>query len=696
MKTNILRLSVLTACLLQSTIAYAEEMELDPIVVSSDFRAKTLSKTSNSVTVLGEDKIADKASLSFEDIVGKAPNVNFTSGASRAHYVQIRGIGERSQFISPVNPSVGLMIDGIDVSDSALALSMFDVRQIEILRGPQGTTFGANGMAGLVSLQSNEPTAETQGHIEATAGNYNTKAFGFAIGGSIIEDVLLSRFSLYSNESDGFSENTFLDKDDTQNIDELTAKAQFRLLLNKDHTIDLNILHIDINNGYDAFNFDNSRKTRSDEPGKDTQETDAFAIKSTYNIDDIMHLETKVSLQKSHMQYSFDVDWSHKGAFSKDAYPYSAFDKYERDRKKADFDIRLISDKAGRIFSGSTDWTLGAYYKKQDENLLRNYTYLDTPYTSSFDTKSMAAYGQLCAKLSEKLTFIVGMRIEKWDAEFVDSDAMLIDTDETLLGGKLGLTYHQDVNNLHYVTLSKGYKPGGINADNSLSDNQREFKTEHLWNLDIGRTSSHFNGALKSRVNLFYGLREDQQVKSSVVQVREDASTDFTDYLANAAKGKYYGLESQVDYYANDDLHLFLSLGLLKAKFDEYTDPNPDSEDVNGRAPAQSPEYQYNIGFNYNIIENVSLKADVEGRGSYYFSNRHNEKADSYTLVNSSITYTGESWSATLWGRNLTDETYQVRGFGSFGNNPGNGYETELYTQQGSPRTFGFTVGYDF
>jgi outer membrane receptor protein involved in Fe transport len=696
MTTKHLTLSLLAVSALASNTSFAEELTLDAIVVNADFREQNLSKVGAAVTVLTEDKIAGKSAANFEDVIGQVPNVNFTSGASRAHYIQIRGIGERSQFKSPVNPSVGLIVDGIDVSDSALALTMFDVKQIEVLKGPQGTTFGANGMAGVVSLQSNAPTKETQGHIETTVGNYNTKAYGAAVGGTLIEDKLLGRFSIYQNTSDGFIENDFLNRDDTQNIDELTAKAQLRLLAGENHTVDINLLHVDVDNGYDAFNFENGLTTYSDQPGQDAQQTDAIAVKSTYQIDETMHMVTKASYSQTDTTYSYDEDWSYEGQFSEDLYPYSSFDQYDRERQKVDFDVRVVSDKAGRIFNGTTDWTVGAYYKKQNEDLIRTYTYLDVPYTSSYDTKNMAIYGQIDSQIAEQFILTAGLRVEKWDAAFADNDGLNIDTDEVLVGGKLGLAYQQDANNLHYITLSKGYKPGGVNADNSLDLDARDFKTEHLWNIDMGRNSTFLEGALKTRINLFYGLRRDQQVKSSVVQVREDGSTDFIDYLANAAESHYYGLESQIDYMANDNLHVYASLGLLKSEFDDYTDPNPSSVDVNGRAPAQSPEYQYTVGFDYMLTDELSLKAEVEGKDAYYFSNRHNEMSDAYALINASLTYVTGDFTATLWGKNLTDEVYQTRGFGSFGNNPANGYETELYTQQGNPRTFGFTLGYDF
>jgi len=697
MKTKILTGSMIAAYALLNTTAFAEETTtLDPIVVSADFREEKLSQTSASVTVIGEDEIYDKSTQSFIETLTSTPNVNFSSGASKAKYIQIRGIGERSQYATPVNPSVGLMLDGIDFSNATLGVTMFDVKQIEVLRGPQGTTFGANGMAGVVSLQSNEPTKETEGHVEATIGDYNTKAFGAALGGTLIKDTLLGRISVYKNTSDGYMENSYLNREDTNNIDEFTTKAHLRWFATDKHTLDLNYMYIDVDNGYDAFTFDNSRTSHADEPGKDTQKTKAFSLTSTYQVNPKMHLISKFSHSNSDFEYSYDEDWSYVGEFDDSLYPYSSFDQYLRDRKQSDIDIRLVSDIDGRIFNGLTDWTIGVYYKEAAEDLTRNYTYLSGPFSSTFDTKNKAIYGQLDTAINPKLTLVTGLRVEDWDAKYRDSDAMFIDTDETLVGGKIGLNYEEAENRLYYVSLSKGYKPGGVNADNALPDEDRPYETETLWNLEGGVNSSHFNDTLTSRLNLFYGKRKDQQVKSSLVLPRPDGSTDFIDYLTNAAKAHYYGLESELNYYPNDSLHVYASLGLLQSEFDEYDDPNPTSVDVTGRAPAQSPEYQYNIGLNYAFAEAWLFRTNVEGMGSYYFSNRHNEKSDAYALLNGSVEYTNGNWGAIAWARNITDEDYQVRGFGSFGNNPGNGYATELYTQQGAPRTIGLTVTYDF
>ncbi|WP_309499402.1 TonB-dependent receptor domain-containing protein [Sulfurovum sp.] len=689
MKSKILTVSIIASYALLNTTVFAEEISLDPIVVGADFREQNLSKTTSSVTVIGEEEIYDKSTQSFVEALASAPNVNFTAGASKAKYIQIRGIGERSQFGTTMNPSVGVIVDGIDLSQSPLGMTMFDVKQIEVLRGPQGTTFGANGMAGMVIAQSNAPTAQPTGHAEVTVGNYNTKAFGAAVGGTIIDDTLLGRVSVYKNSSDGYMDNSYLGREDTNNIDELSVKGALKWLVSDNHTIDFNLLHADIDNGYDAFTLDNSWDSHSDMPGRDTQLTDAFSLKSTYQFKDTMHLVTAISHSVTDSLYSYDEDWSYVGEFDASLWPYQGFDSYARDKKQTDFDMRIVSDEAGKIVNASTAWTVGTYYKNYSEDLTRNTLDYNNPgvfnlFTHDYNTISKAIYAQTDSDLTDKLMLTLGVRAESWEVEYDDSDAFVENADENLYGGKIGLTYEAQSNVLYYATLSKGYKPGGVNADNMIPVENRIYQTETLWNLDVGVNSNYFDNTLINRFNLFYGKRQDQQVKTYIEQDRS-----FSDYLDNAAKGTYYGLESELDYYPTETLHLYTKLGLLHTEFDEYT------SQMNGRTPAQSPAYQYNVGFDYDFIENWRFRTNVIGMGSYYFSDTHDSESDPYALLNSSLEYMHGDFTVILWGRNLTDTEYDVRGF-YFGNNPANYYESEVYTQKGTPLTAGITLTYDF
>jgi outer membrane receptor protein involved in Fe transport len=710
----------------------SDEAILDPIVVSADFRDANLSQTSNAVSVIGEDELYDKASQSFIQTLSATPNLNFASGASKAKYIQIRGIGERSQYETPMNPSVGVMVDGIDFSQLTLGLTSFDTKQVEILKGPQGTLFGTNAIAGVIALESNEPTEETEGHIETTVGNYNTKAIGAAVGGKISEN-LLGRISVYKNTSDGYIKNWTPDtgtRKDTNNIDELVIKSKLKWLVSDNHTIDFTFMHVNVDNGYDGWTFDNSRTTYSDQPGTDAQKTDAFAIQSTYQISPKMHLVTKVSHSDSASEYSYDVDWSYDGQF---IYGYNYFDQYLRDQKQTDLDVRLVSDEDGKIFNNTTSWTLGTYYRDQNEDFQRNYTGLYSAYNADYTTDTKAIYGQLDTALTDSLVLTTGLRLEKWKANYdaagyYDSnntdykDPYSSQTDDVLKGGKIGLAYTSEANDLYYINLAKGYKPGGFNINGpDLDADQKNYLTETLWNLESGVNSSYLNGKLKSRFNLFYGERKDIQVKQYLTESDPNTGgvTDYTEFMSNAAKAKYYGLESRLDYYPSDKLHVYASLGLLKTKFGHYefsrdlnlddiittdidlngdgiiTEIDSEYFNMSGRETANSPLYQYSIGLAYNLGSNWIFKANMEGKDEYYFSDGHNQKSRSYNLVNSSLEYVQDQFAVSLWGRNLTNKEYDVRGFGDFGNTP-NDYYLDRYVQLGAPRTFGVTLSYDF
>ena len=680
---------------------------LEPIIVNADFRPAEIQTTAISITSIGTEEIQSRSAQHLEDILNMAPNVNMSSGGSRSHYFQIRGIGERSQFKAPIKLSVGLIIDDMDFSRSGAAATLFDIEQVEILRGPQGTRFGANALAGVINLRSKEPTNDLDIHFESTIAEYDTRSVGVAVGGPLIKDKLLGRFAIHSNQSDGYIDNDYLNRDDTNDRDELTARTSLKWLATDDLTVSLKYLHLDIDNGYDAFTFDNSRTTFSDEPRTDSQKTNAFSLRADWDISSALRLESIVSHSNSDLEYGYDEDWSYDGQFPVDALcldddydndpwtcPYSSSDQYLRERDNNSIEFRLLSNQDGKIFNNSTDWLIGFYHATQDEDLERNYTYLDAPFTSSYDTKNTAIFGQLDSALSEKLTLTTGLRVEFWDADYKDSEALNIDSDDTLYGGKVGLNYQAANQQMLYTNLSRGYKAGGVNTDGTLPTNARDFDTEYLWNLEAGIKSLWLDGSLKTNLAAFYGKRKDQQVNSSLLITRPDHTTDFIPYLTNAAKGKNMGIEAEMDWLVNSNWRLFANVGLLRATYDEYDDP--DGIDISGRRQAHAPNYQFAAGTEVYIGQNWTARANIEGKDEFYFSDRHNAKSNSYALVNASIEYAIESWRVNLWGRNLFDKDYAVRGFGSFGNNPSKGYITETYTQQGEPRIVGVSLSYDY
>jgi iron complex outermembrane receptor protein len=686
MKFNTLSLSI---AVLLSANAFAEvnEYDLPPMVISADFRPALALETPVSLTAINSDVIESRSAQHIEDVLNLAPNVNISAGASRGQFFQIRGIGERSQFSSPLNPSVGLIIDGIDFSRTGGAATLFDIEQVEVLRGPQGTRFGTNALAGVINLQSKQPTDELDIHFETGIAEYGTRSLGLAVGGPLIEDSLLGRIAVHSHRSDGYMDNDFLNRDNTQDRDELTARGQLKWLINNNLTVDLSLLHLNIDNGYDAFTLDNSRNSLSDVPGQDSQHTNAIALKTDWRANSAIQIQTATSYSKSDIVYSYDADWGFVGQFAPGLFPYSATEEFKRGRENYGFELKALSNEDGRLFSGHSEWVIGVNFLMQNEDLDLASDFGDL--VNEYETENVSLFAQLDTKLSEKLTLITGLRIERFEAEYKDSNGIDLDTSEVLFGGKLGLNFQIDDNHLLYTSLSRGYKSGGINNNDALPASELEFDTEYMWTLETGLKSLWLEGDLMTSISLFYSSRRDAQVKSSV-PVGIGA---FEDSITNAAKGSNYGLEAEINWAATDEIRLFTAVGLLHASFDSYE--NPRLVGIEDRRMAHAPAYTFTVGTEVAISPSLTFNANVEGKDEFYFSNSHNAKSNSYALTNASLKYRTGNWTMTLWGRNLFDKEYATRGF-FFGNNPAKGYVGENYIQLGDPRVIGLSAAWDY
>ena len=203
---------------------YAEE-NIEEIVVTAELTNNSLYDVPLSVTIVDDLKIKNRNAKHLDDILYTIPNMNYSTGSSRGKFLQIRGIGERSEFVEPVNYSVGIILDGIDLTGISLAASTFDVQQVEVLRGPQGTLYGANALAGLVNIISNNPTDSFYSELSGLFSEYGGKSIGEIISGPINNDIGY-RIGIKNYQSDGFINNDYLKVDDTNNIDEFVGRIK--------------------------------------------------------------------------------------------------------------------------------------------------------------------------------------------------------------------------------------------------------------------------------------------------------------------------------------------------------------------------------------------------------------------------------------------------------------------------------------
>jgi len=668
----------------------AEAVALDVVTVSADFRDSELQAIPASISVVDAESIDQRNAQHLEEILALVPNVNYAAGASRGRYFQIRGIGERSQFVAPLNPSVGTYVDGIDFTGFGGAATLIDVDQVEVLRGSQGTRFGANSLAGVINVKSTEPSIESKGYVKAHAESYNGFGLEAAHGGAISDSVLY-RAAVGKKISDGFIENTTLDTKDTNNIDELTSRLKLRWFASKDLTLDVSALYLDIDNGYDAFSLDENRKTKSDQPGHDRQESMALALDSNWKISNAVSMESILTANRTDAEYGFDEDWTDP-IFQPG---YQAFDNYKRDIKKDSVELRWLSGSEGRI--ANSDWLFGLFHQQASIDLIRDYTYA-SQFSSEYTTASSSLFAEINTALTNAIVLTSGLRFENWKSEYADNNSIAGDNNENLMGGKLAIEYSTQSSDLVYASITRGYKAGGFNGEANLpSEDVRHFDTEYQWNYEVGSKYSALNDKLMNRISVFYSDRQDLQLKSSTAVDNGNGGVSFIDYTSNAGKGFSYGLEWEMNWQIVADLDWNASLGLLKTEITEHSNPDPDAFNLKGREAAHAPEYTYATEITYAVTNNVSLQLGVEGKDEFFYSDSHDSKSESYNLVNARVAYQRNNYEVALYGKNITDEEYSARGFAGWDADPrsGAGFDETEFQQLAAPAVFGISARID-
>lgn len=695
-------------------LAWAEEDEveqIETIEIKGEILPTEAADAANAVDIVNMQQIERLGATHLQDMLHQIGNVNFSGGSSRARFIQIRGIGERSQFVDPVNPSVGIAIDGIDYSSNGAAAMMFDVEQIEVFKGPQGTSIGANAMAGFVNINSAEPGIAQPTKIRLEAGNYGYTNLGAAVGGDINEQHAF-RVSANKVDGDGYIDNTYLNRDDTNGFDELAIRANVRSKINKDWIVDSTLHKFDIDNGYDAFSLDNNRSTLSDEPGFDRQDTTSFGVKSYYRGHEAFNNKVSFSVSNTDSDYGYDEDWSYEGIHEDG---YATTDHYFRIKSQSQFDVAFSSK--------DDDLIVGLYQQHKNESLDREFWDWDlwqaANFASELELSNTALYGEKRFQDSDKLEVSVGLRFESSTGDYDDTAGTNESFSDNMWGGHISASNKYSEQFLTYVRISRGFKSGGVNGEalgrvNELSNDldraeltrSATFRPEILENIEMGLRASNRKNTLSASANIFYAIRDNIQIKQWLTNQTDvengNASPVFIGYISNAPKGINYGLETNLTYEPNSTVTVTAGLSLLESEVDSInrkeTDPvtwEDQIVEINERAQAHAPSYQYHLGGSVRITDRVEASVSLNGKDEFYYSFSHDQKSQAMNVLNASVIYVGDNMDITVWARNLTDETYSVRGF-YFGNDPRDGYTAKLYEQFGEPMVYGVKVDFIF
>ncbi len=664
--------------------------EIDELIVTADYRGRASSDVPASVTVFDSEQIRERAVQHFEELVSSVPNLNWSGDGNRARYFQIRGAGELEQYQGAPNPSVGFLIDDIDYSGIGTVATLFDMQQIEVLRGPQGTRYGSNALAGLIYMQSTMPTAEWSGNVQLMAADDDAYSAGLAFGGALnASETLMLRMSAHKHQSNGFRDNPYLARQDTNGRDETTVRGRLRWLAGDDWQVDLALMFADVDNGYDAFALDNSYTVLSDKPGKDAQRSTGASLKAQYSGWSNVSFTSITALADSDIQFSYDADWGNAALWAPVTYDYIS--SSDRKRTTLSQEFRLVGDQ----------WLAGVYAMQlQDDLDTFNwgdyydpfYDFADSlneTFTSEYEATSIAAFGQYELTLTDATRLGFGLRAERRSTDYKDSGDLRAGPSESMLGGEVSLSHKHSDRVTSFVTLSRGYKAGGFNLG-VVPDERRNFDAEVMWNIEAGIKSNLAQNNLHINASVFYALREDQQVRTSF-QIDPGDPTSFVFFTDNAAEGETLGLEADLRWLPNDAWELYATVGLLDATFDKFVTPQVD---LSGRRQAHAPGSTLAVGGRYSHASGFFARIDLSSRSDFYFDVSHNQKSQAYELANARVGFETGSWSVQLWARNLFDEDYAVRGF-FFGNEPPD-FPPTLYTRFGDPQQLGVSFDMSF
>ena len=690
-----------------SHLALAQSEGLEEIVVTADFREARIEDLPLSVTVLDREELRATTQQHFEEAVRSVPNLNFSGEGSRARYFQLRGVGELEQYDGAPNPSIGFIVDDIDFSGLGSVGTLFDIDRVEVLRGPQGTRYGANALGGLVYMRSQTPPAALSADVEATAGSDGTDALGAAFGGPL-GDTLGFRTSVQTYENNGFRDNVFLGRDDTYGRDELTARGKLAWAPSDDVQVDFTGLYIDVDNGYDAWAIDNGFNTYSDDPGRDAQQSAAGSVRVRADLARV-DLVSITGVANTDAVFSFDADWGNAAYWAPYVYDYVTAN--DRERRTLSQELRVLS-KPGAIAGGRGDWLAGVYVLDLDEGNDQRSTGVyedpfcgpvcslatDTAVRSDYDATSFAVFGQVALPVTDRLGVTAGLRWEQRNADYTDTSFNAFSPDDDMLGGELAFDWRLGDRRSAYVRLARGYKAGGFNVslagvdfgaiDNApLSPENIEFGSESLTSVEAGIRTTSAGGRLRTDVGAFIARRDDQQVKVPF-QLRLGDPSSFLFVTANSERGEHYGVEATVEWQTTQRLELSAAVGLLHAEIDEFA----LFPTLAGREQAHAPAYTYSLGATYRTTSGWWGRLDLSGMDEFFFDYGHDQVSEPYGLANLSVGRDWDAWSVKLWARNLFDEDYRVRGF-YFGNEPPD-FPATLYTRLGDPRHYGVTVKY--
>ncbi len=689
----------------------APEIAEEVIVTANRYSSK-LSKTPLAVSALGAQEIRKGGYESISSLTQAIPNLQMDANGT-ATRISIRGVTS-TDTTEKGDPSAAFMIDGVYIARSeAQNTSFYDIDQIEVLRGPQGTLYGRNTTAGVINIKSKKPNADFYYGLNGLVGDFSAMSLGGFINVPI-SDGLKVRAAANYNKRDAFIINgQGTGYEMSNNRDDLSFRLSALLDLNEDLSIILRADYSKINSvnaDIDARNFyinpnvinpvyynssSKAKRTLSFIPSNGGRnvlqeyksDNHTWGINAELNYDlkfaDVIYIGSRRYFERNELG-NIILSSFYGSRFIQDA-----------DYTQDSHEIRIANKEGGKFRSQA-----GLYYFNETSKVqftLRDLEAIFLPPYFSFPqnpmkSENMAVFAQTSYSIRPNLRLVAGARYSEdeksrlgftsFQKEYVFNsangdfrvlNAARLKADN--LSWRLGADWDFDANTFAYATISTGYKAGsfndgcmtgtkhlGVNCDNPTDENLLFYKPETLVSYELGLKKRLLDNRLNLEAIIF--IYDYKNLQLTGLTYDRFGGPFYT--TTNAAKADVKGLELNGDWRITNSDKLRFGLALLDARYGKYS-PN-GINDWSGLALDRTPPLVASFGYekeqrlgaghlNYSFFTRYS--------DDYFLSNQSSGIryiVPSFTKSDVSISYSPneKAWDIQLFAKNLEDKVYPL------------------------------------
>ena len=674
--------------------------QVQEVVVTAERRSTNLQQTPIAATVLDENDLLKKGVFTIDQLQFVSPSLAVDS-FGQGNDIDIRGIG-KGEHNTQTGTGVVTYRDGVASFPGYFQEEpYYDIANIEVLRGPQGTFSGQNATGGAVIVNTQNPVigGGYDGYLFGRYGNYNDTNLQGAVN-IPINDTLAARIAFNGEYRDSFYNVTGLTKGDP-NVYQGSARfsllwtptANLKVLFKTDYSyLDnggyfgdaiLDPLTGKVNNTDHLFNFANNYETYA---------VDQFvrsSIKIDYVDGDGIDFRSITGFQRGRTGWKGDIDGTNLATPN-----YIIAEKADETIWSQEFNV-ISPDK------GPVRWILGAYYQHNQYDFPPIFQIGVPPggFDEDFDgdnfTHNYAGFGQVTFELPAGFELQAGARYSQWSTTnktiyFVPEYGTLFTQpqDERYHGsnvtGKVTLNWNLDSKNFLYAFVASGSKPGGLNttlysltAASVPTPIPAPFKQEYVVDYEIGWKSRLFDNHVRTQIGAYYNNFRDFQV---VVPLPDNplAATEL-----NSPKATLYGVEAQAQAVFSD-LEFSGGLGLEHTGLGTFftEDPrvatsaapcDPSSGpatsvcfNLKGHPQTYAPNFTYQLSGTYTfhvgngdtLAPTVSFSHISSQYGTLFDDQALGDELSSRNILGANLAWTHGTIVVSAYGTNLTDDQY--------------------------------------